>query len=99
MRNSLIVLKAPATYEKQWWTWWKGINPSWHVVKNGQFALGGTGDWTKMLKLGRNRFLLVLMSLVGLQYVATDVSWCEALADVGWVMEQVFASAQMLRNQ
>ena len=51
--------------------------------------MGGSGDWSSLFKSGRNGFLTVFASLVGLRDVAPEESWLAALNDVRWVIVQV----------
>ncbi|KAF7789196.1 hypothetical protein EIP86_000134 [Pleurotus ostreatoroseus] len=88
-RKYRIVSKNKDAYPSQWWKWWIAINPSWRLVEGGKPLSGGTGDWSSLFKSGRNGFLTILASLVGLRNAADETEWLTALVDVNWVLGEV----------
>ena len=83
-----------AKYTDEWLSWWAGMNPGWRERdEDGWPIIGGTGDWSELIRSGPNGFLSVLMSLIGLQDVAEKPFWLKAVGDVTWVLEQLKTAA------
>ena len=88
-REKPLAVENATAYERDWWQWWDGMNPSWRTRVDGRLQQGGNGDWSCFYKSGPNGFLSVLMSLAALQHAADDLTWRDALADVHWVLGEV----------
>lgn len=93
-RAKPIVVDNADIYERKWWKWWSGMNPAWRVRSGDRPQQGGTGDWDGLLKSGLNGFLSVLTSLVALCRAAEDQSWCDAMEDVRWALQEVVLAAR-----
>ena len=78
----------------QWWKWWIALNPPWREHEDGRPVTTGNGDWSTLFKSGRNGFLTVLASLLGLYTAAESEEWTSALVDVHWVLSEVLAAKQ-----
>ena len=98
-RENPIAVKNAAKFSAVWWRWWDTMNPSWRARVNGRPQRGGTGDWSSMIKSGKNGFLTVLASLVALEQSAEDECWRAALEDVNWVLEEVRAAAEASKTK
>ena len=84
--------KNADAYVAQWWKWWIALNPPWRELEDGHPLATGNGDWSSLFKSGRNRFLTILASLLGLYAAAESEEWTSALVDVHWVLTKVLAA-------
>ncbi|KAF7795565.1 hypothetical protein EIP86_006727, partial [Pleurotus ostreatoroseus] len=91
-RKHRIVPKNVDAYVGQWWKWWIALNPPWRELEDGRPVATGSGDWSTLFKSGRNGFLTVLASLLGLYAAAESEEWTSALVDVHWVLSEVLAA-------
>jgi hypothetical protein len=88
-----------------WKGWWKALQPEWRIAGDGSWPLirdGPAGEvWSKLLKGGSNRFVLVLLSLSWWMMREKDetrktAESSSALDDVEWALNKM---VQMLRAQ
>ncbi|KAF7367915.1 hypothetical protein MSAN_00856400 [Mycena sanguinolenta] len=87
-RAFLNLRAGPAAMEKEWWGWWKWLNPEWRVRGEGLIQ-EGDGEWDVLKSApGVNGFLNIMMCLkwwYGVMETPSD-SWKEAVADVKWAL-------------
>ncbi|KAJ7681051.1 hypothetical protein DFH06DRAFT_948515, partial [Mycena polygramma] len=80
------------TFPKEWWSWWKDINPKWQL-SGGELVRDGGGSWDALICPGQNGFLNVLVCLkwwrVALGTSGDRTDWLRAVDDVKWVLEQM----------
>ncbi|KAF7791378.1 hypothetical protein EIP86_002392 [Pleurotus ostreatoroseus] len=98
-RRHTIVPKNRDAYKAQWWKWWANLNPKWRSSADGRPVIGGVGDWSTLFKSGRNGFLMIFASLVGLRHATDEEDWLTALADVQWVLQQVLEAKGRTSNK
>ncbi|KAF8144423.1 hypothetical protein K438DRAFT_1631811 [Mycena galopus ATCC 62051] len=78
--------------EREWWAWWRAINPAWRL-KDGDVVRDGDGSFDVMRCPGQNGFLSVIVRLKwwhGSMEVPSD-TWNHAIGDVKWVLEKMVA--------
>ncbi|KAJ7250225.1 hypothetical protein C8J57DRAFT_1026729, partial [Mycena rebaudengoi] len=80
-------------FGKQWWLWWKGLNPEWRL-QGGILVREGTGDWGGLVCPGTNRFMNIVVCLKwwGTELVTKGQpteGWLDAVRDVMWVLEKM----------
>ncbi|KAJ7797407.1 hypothetical protein B0H14DRAFT_2619019 [Mycena olivaceomarginata] len=46
--------------EREWWAWWKGINPGWRM-RDGELLREGDGGWDVLRCPGQNGFLNIIV--------------------------------------
>jgi hypothetical protein len=71
------------------WSWWGSLQPEWRV----EFQRSN-GDWEVLRKPGANGLVSVLAALFFWGTALGDgckdtVDWCQAVADMQWVLEQL----------
>ncbi|KAJ7507609.1 hypothetical protein B0H11DRAFT_1664186, partial [Mycena galericulata] len=75
-------------FSKQWWVWWRAINPDWRE-REGDLLKDGDGNWGVMECPGQNGFLNVLICLKWwgdrLEGDSRE-DWEQAVGDVRWVL-------------
>ena len=89
-------------FAKQWWLWWKGLQPTWRNVAATQGPLtpahrtvaNGEGGWVDMERRGQNAFYTVLATLrwwgAALEDTCKeDEEWLSAGVDVEWVLSNL----------
>lgn len=89
-------------FAKQWWLWWKGLQPAWRNVAAFQGGLtsahrevaDGDGGWVDMERRGQNAFYTVLATLRWWGAAIGDTcteneEWLSAGADVEWVLSNL----------
>ena len=89
-----------ANFEKNWWKWWKGLQPPWRAVFEVEGSLDRTHrpvltcgrDWSAINKHGRNAFFSIMATLfwwgTALSKPPTeDSSWLAAVEEVAWVLD------------
>ncbi|KAF8176811.1 hypothetical protein K438DRAFT_1487426, partial [Mycena galopus ATCC 62051] len=84
-RKGLPAIAADG-FGKQWWAWWKGINPGWHL-RDGELLQMENGSWDVLRCPGQNGFLNIVVCLKW-WFLSMDTpsdSWAGAVADVKWV--------------
>ncbi|KAJ6589189.1 hypothetical protein B0H19DRAFT_921606, partial [Mycena capillaripes] len=79
-----------AQFEKDWWGWWRDINPSWRKESE-PMDRGSDGPWKTMDYHGQNGFLNVLMGLKWWRDAMPEGSkeWDKAVEDVIWVLTKM----------
>ncbi|KAF8142758.1 hypothetical protein K438DRAFT_1634873 [Mycena galopus ATCC 62051] len=89
-RKGVPDIGTVAEMEKQWWVWWKGINPSWRV-RDGELVQMGDGNWDVLRCPGQNGFLNILVCLKWwfLRMDTPSDAWARALVDVKWVLTKM----------
>ncbi|KAJ7646084.1 hypothetical protein DFH06DRAFT_997880 [Mycena polygramma] len=82
-------------FEKQWWSWWSGLQPAWRGAWRGQTALPPppeNADWEGLAVPGQNGLLSVVATIYwwgcaekekGMS--SRSAGWEEAVTDVIWV--------------
>ena len=89
-------------FAKQWWLWWKGLQPTWRKVAAVQGSLtsahravaDGEGGWADMERRGQNAFYTVLATLRWWGAALGDTcgenkEWLSAAVDVEWVLSNL----------
>ena len=92
-------IKNIDTFDKHWWSWWKGLQPLSRQVANVEGLLGGNHrlvevqeDWDVLRKHGQNGFLTILSTLawwgssINGKPVENFTSWLAAVNEVHWVL-------------
>ncbi|KAF7797970.1 hypothetical protein EIP86_009177 [Pleurotus ostreatoroseus] len=89
-------------YTKQWWAWWRGLQPDWRATdsNDGPLLQDGTGDWEKLRRPGRNGILHVLLSLWWWKShpSANDADWLVAVDDVQWALCNMLQRTERKRS-
>nr|KAF8174314.1 hypothetical protein K438DRAFT_1609830 [Mycena galopus ATCC 62051] len=70
-------------FGKEWWAWWKAINPAWRL-RDGELLQMGNGSWDVLKCPGQNRFLNIIVSLkwwFACMDTRSDL-WAQAVGDV-----------------
>ena len=89
-------------FAKQWWLWWKGLQPTWRDVSSAQGPLtsahravaDGEGGWVDMERCGQNAFYAILATLRWWGAALGDAckeneEWLLAGVDVEWVLSNL----------
>ena len=89
-----------ANFEKNWWKWWKGLQPPWRAVFKVEGSLDcthhpvltGDRDWSAINKHGRNTFFSIMATLFWWGIASSkppteDSSWLAAIEEVVWVLD------------
>ncbi|KAJ7894478.1 hypothetical protein B0H14DRAFT_2198429, partial [Mycena olivaceomarginata] len=73
--------------EREWWAWWKSINPGWRM-RDGELLREGDGGWDVLRCPGQNGFLNIIVCLKWWRSSMETPSdaWMCAVADVKWVL-------------
>ncbi|KAJ7195541.1 hypothetical protein GGX14DRAFT_376999 [Mycena pura] len=73
--------------ERDWWAWWRRINPDWRL--RGDELLRLDGDWGVLKCPGQNGFLNVIICLKWWRAAMEGPSeaWERAIADLKWALE------------
>ncbi|KAF8184270.1 hypothetical protein K438DRAFT_1549628, partial [Mycena galopus ATCC 62051] len=89
-RKGVPQIPSTEEMEEQWWTWWKGINPSWRV-RDGELKQVGDGSWDDLRCPGQNGFLNIIVCLkwwhLGME--TPSDGWTRAVADVKWMLTKM----------
>jgi hypothetical protein len=89
-------------FAKQWWLWWKGLQPTWRNIASAQGPLtlahravvDGEGGWVDVERHGQNAFYTILATLrwwgaaLG-DACKEDEEWLSAGVDVEWVLSNL----------
>jgi hypothetical protein len=78
-----------ATFAARWKDWWKVINPTWRIAKDGTLKRDGEGSLDMMKVPGANGFLSVLVCLKWWKEGGGEGDWADSVADVTWVLERL----------
>ena len=89
-----------ANFKKNWWKWWKGLQPPWRAVFKVEGSLDhthhpvltGGHDWLAINKHSCNTFFSIMATLfwwgTALSKPPTeDSSWLAAVEEVAWVLD------------
>jgi hypothetical protein len=96
-----------ARYEKQWWLWWTGLQPSWRGTNPSALTRKvprGYNDWSAIRKGGQNGIFVVILTLgwwlVGARNNdGRGIAKCEeALDDLVWVLDNINSHADSLKR-
>lgn len=79
-------------YQKEWWEWWEGMQPSWRERDtSGKFKAGMYGeDWSELNFAGVNGWLGVAASLFWWGMAIKDGDphhWQDTLEDTQWMLD------------
>lgn len=73
------------------------MNPEWRTRRDGQLVIGGSGDWSSLMRPGKNGFVNVIASLATLREVMDNPEeWANILVDVQWVVAAVLDAKRAL---
>lgn len=112
-RSSVVKIADISKYATSWWHWWKSLQPKWRKYDNegmpiGVVPQGEVEDWSGLLVPGVNGLVSVVASLYWWGYTVTMVKgktkgdgkgWDEAVADCGWVLEQLISTMKQQKAQ
>lgn len=80
-------------YATQWRNWWEALQPDWRTFdEDGRLEQVGSGEWGALDHPGKNGVLMVLLSLMWWQDIATSQTlhdWNHAARDVAWTIWQM----------
>jgi hypothetical protein len=75
--------------EREWWAWWKSINPGWRM-RDRELLREGDSGWDVLRCPGQNGFLNIIVCLKWWRSSMETPSdaWMCAIVDVKWVLRK-----------
>jgi hypothetical protein len=86
-RKGIPDIGTPEVMEKEWWAWWKGINPGGRL-RGGELQQDGDGSWLVLRCPGQNGFLNIIACLRWwfASMETPSEGWRRVVLDVKWVL-------------
>ena len=78
-------------YKASWQSWWRGLQPEWHLLDDGTFLQQDMGEqWVNLRQGGPNGFFLIVLAFAwwvkAMDGKVDDLGLHNALYDITWVV-------------
>ncbi|KAJ7160859.1 hypothetical protein C8R46DRAFT_905053 [Mycena filopes] len=92
---SMVPITDVASFGKEWWSWWQGMQPSWRGER-GERVAAEQADWGHLVQPGQNGMLSVVAALYWWGHAekaaeggAGSAEWEEAVTEATWVFRHL----------